>query len=66
MHLPATIPQVEHEISHEFDVTVLDIDRSTQPPNIFGDVVTENYSSHRRLPSAALAHQQHLALLLTP
>lgn len=64
--LPSTIPEIEHEIAHEAYVTVLDIDGSAQSSNILGHVVAEDDGAHRRLARARLAHQQHLALLLSP
>jgi len=61
---PSAVPEIEHEVSHELDVAVLDVDCRAQPTDIFGDIVTEDDASHRRLASSALAHQQYLALLL--
>jgi len=41
--LPSTIPQVEHEVAHEADVAVLDIDGSSQSADVLGHVVAEDY-----------------------
>jgi hypothetical protein len=45
---------------------MLNINRSSQSSYIFGDIVAEHHRSHRRFPSAALAHKQHLSVLLLP
>lgn len=62
--LPSAVPQVEHEVAHELDVAVLHVYRCTQSSYVLGDIVAEDDASHRRLPCTALAHEQHLALLL--
>jgi hypothetical protein len=62
--VPSTVPEVEHEVAHELDVAVFDIDGRAQPAHIFGNVIAEDDASHRRLAGSTLAHQQHLALLL--
>lgn len=64
-HLPSAIPQIQHEVAHELDVAVFDINGSAQSANVFCNIVAENDASHGRLASTALAHQQHLPLLLT-
>lgn len=64
MHLPAAVPEIEHEVSHEFDIAVLDVDCCSESTDIFGDVVAEDDSPHRRLARATFAHQQHFPLLL--
>jgi hypothetical protein len=44
---------------------MLDIDGRTQSTDVFRDIITKDDTPHRRLASSTLAHQQHLALLLT-
>jgi hypothetical protein len=44
---------------------MLDIDCCAQSAHIFRDVIAEDNTTHGRLARAALAHKQHLALLLT-
>lgn len=61
---PATIPEIQHQVPHELDIAVLDVDGRAQPPHILGHVVAEDDTPHGRLASAGFAHQQHLALLL--
>lgn len=46
-------------------MTMLNIDSSTQPANIFCNVVAENNGSHRRFPGTRLAHEQNLLLPLS-
>ena len=62
---PSTVPEIEHQVSHELDIAVLDVDCRAQPTDVFGDIVAKHDASHRRLASPALAHQQHLALFLS-
>jgi hypothetical protein len=64
MNIPSTVPEIEHQVTHELDVAVLDIDCGTQPAYVLGDVVAKDDASHRRLSCPALSHQEHLALLL--
>ena len=64
MNVPSTVPQVQHQVAHELDVAVLDIDCSAQSAYVLGDIVAENDAPHRRLSCSTLAHQEHLALLL--
>ena len=45
-------------------MAVLYVDCRTEPANILGDIIAEDDRAHRRLARAALAHQQHLSLLL--
>lgn len=61
---PATIPEVEGEIAHEFRMTVLDIDSGSQTAHIFRDVIAEDDRAHRRLSRATFAHQEHFLFLL--
>ena len=65
IHVPSAIPEIQHEVPHELDVAVLDVDSGTQSADILGDIVAEDNASHGRLARATFAHQQHLALLLT-
>lgn len=65
MDLPSAVPKIQHQVSHELDIGVLDVNRGAQPTNILGDIVAKDNAPHRRLSSSALAHEQHLALLLT-
>jgi hypothetical protein len=57
--LPATVPQVQCEISHELRMAMLDIDGRTQTAYVFCDVVAEDYRAHGGFAGAALAHEQH-------
>lgn len=61
---PSAVPQVQHQVPHELDVAVLDINGGAQAAHVLGDIVAEDDGAHRRLAGAALAHEQHLALLL--
>jgi hypothetical protein len=63
--LPAAIPQVQCQVSHELRVAVLNIDSCTKTAHIFCDIVTEDYRAHGGFAGAALAHEQHLLFLLT-
>lgn len=64
MGIPSTVPKIEHEVAHKLDITMLDIDGRAQSAHVFGNVVAEDDTSHRRLASSTLAHKQHFALLL--
>lgn len=46
-------------------MAVLHVNRSTQSPHIFGNIVAEDDRAHRGFARAALAHQQYLFLLLS-
>lgn len=61
---PSTVPQVQRQVPHELDMTVLHINRSAQSADIFGDVVAEDDGAHGRLSRPALPHQEDLSLLL--
>lgn len=63
--MPATIPQIQCQISHELRMAVLHVNCRTQAAHIFCDVIAEDDRAHRGLARAALAHEQHLFLLLT-
>lgn len=62
---PSAVPEIEHQVAHELDVAVLHVNRRAQPPHVLCDIVAEDNGAHRRLARAALAHEQHLALLLS-
>lgn len=64
MSIPSTVPKIEHEVAHKLDVAMLDIDSRAQPAHIFGNVIAEDDTPHRRLAGSTLAHKQHFALLL--
>jgi hypothetical protein len=61
---PAAVPQIQQQISHEPDVTVLYIYGRTEPSDVLCHIVAEDNRSHGRLACARATHQQHLALLL--
>jgi hypothetical protein len=61
---PATVPQIQQQIPHEPDVTVLYVYGRTEPSDVLCHIVAEDNGSHRRLACARATHQQHLALLL--
>ena len=44
--LPSTVPQVQHEVAHEFDVAVLHVDGRSQLPDILCDIVLEYDGAH--------------------
>ena len=46
---PSTVPEIEHQVSHELDIAVLDVDCRAQPTDVFGDIVAKHDASHRRL-----------------
>jgi hypothetical protein len=60
VRLPATVPQVQCEISHELRMAMLDINGRTQTAYVLCDVVAEDYRAHGGFAGAALAHEQHL------
>ena len=62
--LPSTVPEIQHQVSHELDIAVLDINGGAETAHVLGHVVAEDNAAHGRLAGAALAHEQHLALLL--
>jgi len=62
--VPSAVPEVQHQIAHELDIAVLHVDGRAKASHVLCDIVAEDDASHRRLAGAALAHQQHLALLL--
>lgn len=64
INIPSAVPEIQHQVPHELDIAMLDIDRSAQSAHILGYVVAEDDAAHGRLPRAALPHEQHLALLL--
>lgn len=43
---------------------MLDIDGRAQPAHVLGNIIAEDDAPHGGFARAALAHQQHLALLL--
>ena len=55
--LPAAVPQVEHQVSQESHVGVLDVNRRAEPHGVSGEVVGKDYTPHGGLAAAALAHQ---------
>lgn len=61
--IPSTVPEVEYKTPKEFDCTVLNIYCCTQAANIFGDIIAEDDTAHRRLARARLAHQEDFFLL---
>jgi hypothetical protein len=63
-HSPAAVPQIQQQISHEPDVTVLYIYGRTEPPDVLCHIVAEDDRSHGRFACARATHQQHFALLL--
>jgi len=64
-YAPSTVPKIEHQIAHEANITVFNINRRSEPSDIFCDIVAEDNRSHRRLACARSAHKQNFALLLT-
>lgn len=54
--LAAAVPEIEHEISHEPDVAVFDVDGSPETPHVFCDVVAEDYAAHAGFARAGFAH----------
>jgi hypothetical protein len=62
--IPATVPQVEHQIPHELDVAVLHIDGCAESPHVLCNIVAKDNTAHGGFARSTLAHEQHLALLL--
>ena len=58
--LTAAVPEVEHQVSKEADVGVLNVDRRSEPHRVACEIVGKDDRAHRRLAGARLAHQQHL------
>jgi len=63
-HSPSAIPQIEHQITHEPDITVLNINGCSKSPDILGYIVAEDDRPHGTLAGSRFAHEQHLALFL--
>lgn len=43
---PSTVPQVQHQVTHELNVAMFDIDGSPEPPHILCDVVAKHNAAH--------------------
>lgn len=43
---PSAIPEVEHQVAHELDVAVLDVDGRAQSTHVLGDIVAEDDAPH--------------------
>lgn len=43
---------------------MLNVDGGSQPSDVFGDIIAENHSSHRRLARSTLPHEQDFPLFL--
>lgn len=61
--IPSTIPKIEYETAQELDSAVLNVYCCTQAANIFGNVIAEDDTAHRRLARARLAHKKDFFLL---
>ena len=61
--IPSTVPEIEYEAPQELDSAMLDIYRSAQPADIFGDVIAEDDAPHGRFARARFPHQKDLLLL---
>ena len=61
--IPSTIPKIEYETAQELDSAVLNVYGCTQAADIFGDVIAENDTAHRRLARAGFAHKKDFLLL---
>jgi hypothetical protein len=61
---PTAVPQIEQQVSHEPDVTVLYVYGRTEPSDVLCHIVAEDDRSHGRFACSRATHQQHFALLL--
>ncbi len=61
--VPATVPDVEHEIPEELDISCLDCDGRFQFARVFGDMIMKDDAAHGGLAGATFSHKQYLLLL---